>query len=324
MWHCGNRRGRSAAPRRPGTRHPDARRASRTAGPDEAGLYVDDRAALAHRRLSIVDLAAGHQPLANEDGLDLDRLQRRDLQPRRAAPRARGRGAPLPHAQSTPRPSSTPTSSGATTASTRCRGMFAFAHLGRAEAPAAARRATGSASSRSTGRAPAARLLFASEIKAMLASGLVRRRGQPGAPARAARHALPLRQRDAVRGHPQAAAGPPPGLRARASRDPPVLGHPGRAASTAASRRLSDTAIVARFRALLEESVRLRLMSDVPLGMFLSGGLDSSAIAALMATHDRPAARRPSRSRFKERAFNELEYARAGGDRDRRRRRTRS
>src|SRR5918995_3130246 len=36
-------------------------------GPDDAGLFVDDRAALGHRRLSIVDLAAGHQPLANEN-----------------------------------------------------------------------------------------------------------------------------------------------------------------------------------------------------------------------------------------------------------------
>ena len=35
-------------------------------GPDDAGLFVDERAALGHRRLSIVDLAAGHQPLANE------------------------------------------------------------------------------------------------------------------------------------------------------------------------------------------------------------------------------------------------------------------
>src|SRR5512132_3854278 len=36
-------------------------------GPDGAGLYGDTHAALAHRRLSIVDLAGGHQPLANED-----------------------------------------------------------------------------------------------------------------------------------------------------------------------------------------------------------------------------------------------------------------
>ena len=35
-------------------------------GPDDAGLHVEEGVALAHRRLSIVDLAAGHQPLANE------------------------------------------------------------------------------------------------------------------------------------------------------------------------------------------------------------------------------------------------------------------
>src|SRR5918999_1565178 len=37
-------------------------------GPDGAGLHADPHALLAHRRLSIVDLAGGHQPLANEDG----------------------------------------------------------------------------------------------------------------------------------------------------------------------------------------------------------------------------------------------------------------
>ena len=36
-------------------------------GPDAAGLFVDGHAALGHRRLSIVDLAAGKQPLSNED-----------------------------------------------------------------------------------------------------------------------------------------------------------------------------------------------------------------------------------------------------------------
>src|ERR671939_41970 len=36
-------------------------------GPDAQGLHLDARAALAHRRLSIVDLATGGQPLANED-----------------------------------------------------------------------------------------------------------------------------------------------------------------------------------------------------------------------------------------------------------------
>src|SRR5439155_14003420 len=37
-------------------------------GPDDAGLYVDDRCGLGHRRLSIVDIAGGHQPLSSDDG----------------------------------------------------------------------------------------------------------------------------------------------------------------------------------------------------------------------------------------------------------------
>ena len=37
-------------------------------GPDDAGLYIDGQVGLAHRRLSIIDLSAGHQPMSNEDG----------------------------------------------------------------------------------------------------------------------------------------------------------------------------------------------------------------------------------------------------------------
>jgi asparagine synthase (glutamine-hydrolysing) len=82
------------------------------------------------------------------------------------------------------------------------------------------------------------------------------------------------------------------------------------AAPVPAERRdLSDRQAVEGFRALLEESVRLRLMADVPLGVFLSGGLDSSAIAALMAREiDRPL--QTFSVAFADRAFNELEFAR--------------
>jgi len=45
----------------------------------------------------------------------------------------------------------------------------------------------------------------------------------------------------------------------------------------------SDAAAIEEFQALFEESVRLRLIAEVPLGVFLSGGLDSSAALAMMS-----------------------------------------
>jgi asparagine synthase (glutamine-hydrolysing) len=52
------------------------------------------------------------------------------------------------------------------------------------------------------------------------------------------------------------------------------------------SANVTDTEWIAECRQRLEEVVRMWLMSDVPLGMFLSGGVDSSAIAAQYQTHD--------------------------------------
>src|SRR5437899_6179826 len=74
-------------------------------------------------------------------------------------------------------------------------------------------------------------------------------------------------------------------------------------------RNPSGAQIADRFLDLLEESVRLRLMADVPLGMFLSGGIDSSAIAAVMSGMiDAPI--QAFSVAFAEREANELDYAR--------------
>lgn len=66
---------------------------------------------------------------------------------------------------------------------------------------------------------------------------------------------------------------------------------------------------VDRLLEILDEAVRIHLISDVPLGAFLSGGIDSSVVAALMSRHMKEPVKTFSIG-FKSQKFNELPYAR--------------
>jgi asparagine synthase (glutamine-hydrolysing) len=67
---------------------------------------------------------------------------------------------------------------------------------------------------------------------------------------------------------------------------------------------------VEELRSLLDEAVRIRLVADVPLGAFLSGGLDSTTVVGLMAKHlDRPV--KTFTIGFREERYSELSFARA-------------
>ena len=275
-------------------------------GPDEAGLYCDEQAGLAHRRLSIVDLAQGQQPLANEDAtvhvvFNGEIYNHAELRPGLEAAghhyRTRCDTETIVHAYE----------QWGDACVERFRGMFAFAIWD------ARRRRLLLARDR-MGIKPlywtlaSGRLLFGSEIKSILESGLVRAEAND----RAIPELLGARYLSGTetlfRGIHRLLPGHLLTLErgVAATRqwwDIPV----GRAKQDA--RRLGDADAVDEFRCRLEDAVRSRLMSDVPLGMFLSGGLDSSAIAVLMSRMiDRPL--ETFSVAFRQRAFSELEYAR--------------
>ena len=73
---------------------------------------------------------------------------------------------------------------------------------------------------------------------------------------------------------------------------------------------LSEKQYVERLRELFEEAVRVRLVSDVPLGAFLSGGVDSAAVVAFMTRIMNQPVKTFAIGFTDDPSFNELEYAR--------------
>jgi len=272
-------------------------------GPDDAGVHVDQMCGFAHRRLSIVDLEGGHQPMSNEDGTvwivhNGEIYNHAELRPElesaghRYASRSdtetlihlyEQHGGELVH---------------------RLRGMFAFAVW-----DACAKRLL--LVRDRLGIKPlyytidGSRILFASEIKALLASGVVEPRLNYDALPEFLALGYNVGETTLYRGVKRL----PPGNRLVWQNGSVNIEQYWDLKYPAQPLQISEGEAVERFTELLTESVRLRLMSDVPLGVFLSGGIDSSAIAALMA---RLAGGRISTFSvgFAERDYSEFHFAR--------------
>ncbi|HMP42576.1 MAG TPA: asparagine synthase (glutamine-hydrolyzing), partial [Roseiflexaceae bacterium] len=276
-------------------------------GPDDAGDYFDDAAGLGlgFRRLSIIDLSpAGHQPMCNEDGRvwlvfngEIYNFQalRPALEARGHTFRSRSDTEVILHQYEEYGPD----------AIADLWGMFGLAIWdGRTRRLTLARDRLG--------KKPlyyyddGERILFASELKAILCHRAVPRRIDLPALA----EYLALGYVGAPRTIMQGIAKLEPGH---------LLVHNGRSATRrrywdwlaafAVDQRRSEADWCDELRTTLREAVRARMVSDVPLGAFLSGGVDSSAVVATMAElSDRPV--KTFSIGFADDAFNELPYAR--------------
>lgn len=276
-------------------------------GPDAAGVWADAHCALGHRRLAIIDLSeAGRQPMANEDGnLQITfngeiynyQALRAELETLGYRFRTRTDTETILHAYE----------QWGVDCLKKLRGMFAFALWDRRQRRLFVARDR-------VGKKPlfyaqiGPRFFFASELQGLLANPAVPREvlpealdaylsyGYVPAPHTGFRHIFKLPPAHFLTLDLNAAAPAPKVERYWSLSYEPKL-------------KLSEAEVCAALREKLTEAVRLRMISDVPIGAFLSGGIDSSIVVGLMAQQSTQPVKTFSIG-FKEAAYNELEHAR--------------
>jgi len=254
-------------------------------GPDDEGVWTDGRAGLAHARLSVIDLSpAGHQPMASADGTAWITYNGEIYNFAEIRQELEALGYPFRSRSDTEVVVNGWQAWGPKIFS-RLRGMFALAIWDRrSQRLILARDRLGKKPLYYASTATA--FLFGSEIKAVLAwPGLSRTAdlsaidsyltfGYVAAPQTAfdGIRKLPAAHYLVVEALPDGSLGEPELVRYWRLPGPRGV-----------RRHQSAAELRRQLVAQLEEAVRLRLISDVPLGAFLSGGVDSSAVVATMA-----------------------------------------
>jgi len=281
--------------------------AIRHRGPDDSGFFHDEWAFLGHRRLSIIDLATGHQPLTNETRdawiiFNGEIFNHAELRPplEKAGHRYTSRSdtETILHAYE---------EYGADCV-TRLRGMFAFAIWDQ-------KRKTLFCARDRLGKKPfyyywdGRVFAFASEIKALLEHPAISPRFQDALLPEYLTFGYTSGDETLFSGIHRLPPGHHLTLRLKDTGAAPVISRYWEIPEAGPAEERSDEAWIAECRQRLEETVRMRLMSDVPLGMFLSGGVDSSTIAAIMKRQFSGPVKTFAVG-YRETAYSELGYAR--------------
>ncbi|MBB3196612.1 XrtA/PEP-CTERM system amidotransferase [Roseateles terrae] len=279
-------------------------------GPDEGSIHLQPGLGFGHRRLSIIDIATGQQPLFNAQGTvgivfngEIYNYQSlmAELQALGYVFRTRSDTEVIVHAWS----------AWGEDCVQRLRGMFAFVLWDQARDVLFMARDRLGVKPMFYALLDDGALVFGSELKALMAHPQLRRDIDPQAveeyfalgyvaePRTVFRQALKL----------------PPGHTLVVRRGE-ALGQPRRYwdVNFTLDARIDEVQAQEELLRRLRESVKLRMIAEVPLGAFLSGGVDSSAVVAMMAGESAHPVKTCSMA-FDDPAYNESEFARQVADR---------
>jgi asparagine synthase (glutamine-hydrolysing) len=279
-------------------------------GPDEAGIHLEAGLAFGHRRLSIIDLATGQQPLFNEDGSVCVVFNGEIYNYQELVPQLEALGHRF-HTRSDTEVIVHAWEAWGEDCVQHFRGMFAFAVWDRGQQTLFLARDRLGVKPMHYALLDDGSFIFGSELKVIIAHPAFRRDIDPlaveeyfalgyvadprciytAASKLPSAHTLTVR-----RGQPLPA--PKPYWDVRFTLD----------------NRIDAESAREELQSRLQESIRLRMIADVPLGAFLSGGVDSSAVVAMMAKVSETPVRTCAIG-FKDPKFNESDFARLVADR---------
>ena len=279
-------------------------------GPDEGSLHIEPGVGLGHRRLSIIDIATGQQPLFNEDGSVVVIFNGEIYNYQDLIPELQALGHVF-HTKSDTECIVHGWEAWGVDCVKRFRGMFAFALWDRNQHTFFMARDRLGVKPMYYAMLDDGMLLFGSELKSVLAHGGLRRDidplaveeyfalgyvAEPATIFKQAKKLPPAHTLTIRRGQP--VRDPVEYWDVRFTLDNPI----------------SDADAQAELVERLRESVRLRMIAEVPLGAFLSGGVDSSAVVATMAGLSQAPVNTCSIG-FDDPSFNESEFAKKVADR---------
>ncbi len=280
-------------------------------GPDEGSVHIEPGLGLGHRRLSIIDIATGQQPLFNEDGSVVVVFNGEIY----------NYGALIPELQALGHVFKTKSDTEVIVHAweqwgDRCverfRGMFAFALWDRNRQTLFMARDRLGVKPLFYALLDDGTLLFGSELKSVMAHGGLRRDIDPLAVEEYFALGYVAEPRTIFRQAKKLSPG-----HALAIRRGEPVGEPREYwdLKFTLDARISAEEAQEELLRRMDESVKLRMIAEVPLGAFLSGGVDSSAVVASMAKVSGSQPVNTCSIAFDDPAYNESEFAQMVADR---------